>query len=233
MLDVLNLDEAHFALIRNLFTSGEIYTIRKGSYVGHKRLEVDFVNVWIRHPEMRPLSPQLPQGIPPVATDEDIEKYFVEYLMDPTLQPNELYKYSTYIYPQVQPIIEILKRGGDGTNQAAISIGDVESPFQDDPPCLRCLHFKIKNGKLRMFVYHRSWDCFSGFPLNVGGYQLLKEYIALEVGVEPGETVAFSSGLHLYDFQWPVALSRLNGVLPENSVITEEEVNRGEKWMKK
>jgi thymidylate synthase len=35
--------------------------------------------------------------------------------------------------------------------------------------------------------------------------QLLKEYVASEIGVEDGELIALSKGLHLYDYTWELA----------------------------
>ena len=40
-----NIDQAHFDLIRALFQSGSIYVIDRGSYEGHKRLELDFITL--------------------------------------------------------------------------------------------------------------------------------------------------------------------------------------------
>jgi thymidylate synthase len=34
---------------------------------------------------------------------------------------------------------------------------------------------------------------------------MLKEYMASEIGVEDGELVAMSKGLHLYDYSWEFA----------------------------
>ena len=35
--------------------------------------------------------------------------------------------------------------------------------------------------------------------------QLLKEYIASEIGVDDGELIASSKGLHLYEYAWELA----------------------------
>jgi len=61
---------------------------------------------------------------------------------------------------------------------------------------------------LNFVVYFRSWDLWSGFSANLGGIQLLKEYMAGEIGVEDGEIIASSKGLHLYDYTWELAKLR-------------------------
>ena len=71
-----------------------------------------------------------------------------------------------------------------------------------DPPCLRQIDTRIQDGKLHFYPYFRSWDLWGGFPANLGGIQLLKEYVAEEIGVEDGEIIASSKGLHLYDYNF-------------------------------
>jgi thymidylate synthase len=39
---------------------------------------------------------------------------------------------------------------------------------------------------------------------------MLKEYMASEIGVEDGEIIASSKGLHLYDYAWDLAKIRTN-----------------------
>jgi len=92
-----NIDETWFLLLKEAFEKGRRYRITEGSYKGHDRIAMDFVSGFVHNPHERPLAPQVPPHLPPVATDEDGEKYFVEYLMDSSLAPNEDYKYATWI----------------------------------------------------------------------------------------------------------------------------------------
>ncbi len=54
-------------------------------------------------------------------------------------------------------------------------------------------------GQLPILV-HNSWDLWSGSPANLAGIQILKEYMAGEIGVEDGEMIIESKGLHLYGY---------------------------------
>lgn len=74
--------------------------------------------------------------------------------------------------------------------------------------CLRSIDTRIKDGKLHFMVYFRSWDLWNGFPANLGAIQLLKEYMAGSIGVEDGQIIASSKGLHLYDYVWELARLR-------------------------
>jgi thymidylate synthase len=42
----------------------------------------------------------------------------------------------------------------------------------------------------------------------LAGLQLLKEYMAKEIGVDDGEIIASSKGLHLYHDCWDLAKTR-------------------------
>jgi len=65
--------------------------------------------------------------------------------------------------------------------------------------CLRGIDTWISDGRLHFWVYFRSWDHWGGFPVNLGGIQLMKEYMAAQIGVEDGILIVSSKDLHLYD----------------------------------
>jgi len=125
------------------------------------------------------------------------------------LSIDEFLEISTKINP-VEEVIQMYKEKGYGTNQATLEIGMPPDITLGDPPCLRMIDTRIKKDqegkwKLNFIVYFRSWDLWGGFPANLGGIQLLKEYMANSIGVAPGETIALSKGLHLYDHYWELA----------------------------
>ena len=157
-----NLDETWFELLRQLYRYGRRYKIDAGSFAGAERLEFDFVSGTILEPIQYteggvrlPLAVTVPQGIPAPTTDEAIENYFVEYLMNGELSPNEHYRYSTwlrggkYAIPnfdlngikqeamvlvpdQVQWCIDHYKRVGFGNNHCCMAVGYPESNFAYD-----------------------------------------------------------------------------------------------------
>lgn len=75
--------------------------------------------------------------------------------------------------------------------------------------CLRGLDFKIIDGYLFTHVVYRSWALFSGWGLNMAGFTLLNQYMAQEIGVNPGPLAFSSKGLHCYDFELDVLSLRL------------------------
>ncbi len=182
--------------------NGYDFVVKGGSYVGQIRKQLSFVSLRIKEPGKRPLSPIMPPGLPPPTTDEKIEKYFVEYLIDDVLRENEQYTYGSFIKPQLPKIVDILLKSKGNSNQACISVGDRESVNLPDPPCLRVVDFKVVNKKLNMTVFFRSWDLFAGLPENLGGLQLVKEYVLAHLDalqITDGDLIAYSDGLHLYE----------------------------------
>lgn len=83
-----------------------------------------------------------------------------------------------------------------------------------------CLYLRETHcGKhiLTMTVYFRSWDLWSGFPANLGGFELLKQYIADEAGLANGPMFAYSAGLHLYEMYEEVARIRTGLMLEDKN----------------
>ncbi|VEN72730.1 Thymidylate synthase [Candidatus Desulfarcum epimagneticum] len=208
-IEARDIPDAWFACVYDILDHGHKYVIERGSFKGRERLEFDYVTVHIKHPGARPLIPDIPPGlgIPNPVEDGYIESY-LPYLMTSDQKPNEDYTYGTYLEPQIAEVIRMYKTDGHGTNQAYMAIGDADSIRLDDPPCLRGIDTRIRYGKLHFMVYFRSWDLWNGFPANLGAIQLLKEYMAMEIGVEDGEIIAASKGLHIYDYIWELAQLR-------------------------
>jgi thymidylate synthase len=208
-IDARDLPDAWFQCVYQLLETGREYVIDRGSYAGQKRLEFDYVTIQIRYPGVRPLIPDIPPalGIPNPVADGYVEEY-LPYLMTSARQPGEDYTYGQYLEPQIAEVIRMYREDGFGTNQAYMTVGDPQAIYLGDPPCLRGIDTRIKDGKLHFIVYFRSWDLWNGLPANLGAIQLLKEYMASSIGVEDGEIIAASKGLHLYDYVWELAQLR-------------------------
>lgn len=126
---------------------------------------------------------------------------------------------------QVDEVIAKFRRGF-ANNQATMTVARPSDVHLDDPPCLRQIDCRIfpagvtnrdtapadfssDANKLHFMIYFRSWDLWAGFPANLAALAHLQEYMAGEIGVEPGEFICASKGLHLYDHFWELARVRL------------------------
>jgi thymidylate synthase len=204
LIEARDLSEAWFLCLRKILAEGYEYKIERGSYAGERRKELDFVLVQIKCPGTRPLTPDIPQGVPPPTTTEYVESY-LPYLMTAHRAEGEQYTYGQYLEKQITEVIRMYREDGYNTNQAFMAVGDAQSIFLSDPPCLRAIDTRIRNGQLNFALYFRSWDLWAGFPSNLAAIQLLKEYMASEIGVDDGEILAASKGLHLYEYSWELA----------------------------
>ena len=191
--------------LRKTLTEGYDYTVQRGSFAEQTRRELDYVVIQITYPRARPLVPDVPPGVPPPTSMEYVESY-LPYLMTSQKKEGEEYTYGQYLEKQIQEVIKMHKGSRKHyTNQAFMTVGGPETISFPDPPCLRSIDTKVYDGRLHFFVYFRSWDLWAGFPSNLAALQLLKEYMSSEIGVEDGELVATSKGLHLYKYAWEQA----------------------------
>lgn len=229
------ISDAWFQLIYNLFDKGYAQNIQKGSFENEQyRLQYAGIAVYIEHPYYD-MVPTIPPGlgIPAPTTMEYMEDYFANYLMNPELGENETYTYASRIQhtmpnggSQLDRVVEIL-RETPLTNQAVIEIGTPEDldicygkDGKLDPPCLRLLDFKVIPSDdiflLTVTAYFRSWDLWAGFPTNLGGIELLKQYVASVTSLKNGPMYAYSAGAHIYGYQEEIA--RLRTLRTRNSI---------------
>ena len=208
-IEARDLPDAWFQCLWEILDHGRKYTVDRGSYEGQQRLEFDYVTVHIKYPGTQPLLPDIPPayGIPNPVADDYLDDY-MPYLMTDAKQEGEDYTYGQYIHAQIDEVIRMFKEDGYGTNQAYMTVGEPSAIYLKDPPCLRGIDCRILDDKLHFMVYFRSWDLFGGFPANLAAIQTLKEYMAAEIGVEDGEMIVSSKGMHLYDYAWDLAETR-------------------------
>lgn len=113
--------------------------------------------------------------------------------------------YGQWFLNQIELMIWVYKNKGYRNNQMVLQVAHPTDMMLQDPPCLRHIDTRIQNGKLHFYPYFRSWDLWGGFPANLGGIQLLKEYCSGEIGIEDGDIVATSKGLHIYEYAFELA----------------------------
>ncbi|MCU0822226.1 MAG: thymidylate synthase [Spirochaetes bacterium] len=106
---------------------------------------------------------------------------------------------------QMELLIWTYKNKGHRNNQMVLQVAHPTDMLLMDPPCLRAIDTRIQDGRLNFIIYFRSWDLWGGFPANLAAMQMMKEYIASEIGVEDGEMICSSKGLHIYNYVWELA----------------------------
>lgn len=205
-----DLPDSWFRCIECVLKHGYEYAIDRGSFKGHRRRELDFVTIRVKNPGVRPLVPEIPKHLEaelPAPSSMDYVNKYLEKLATPAKEESEAYTYGERLTDpnvanQVEEVIGMYRREGFGTNQACMEIGMPGDIKLSDPPCLRLIDTRVRYGKFHFIAYFRSWDLWAGYPSNMATLQLLKEYMAQRIGVDDGELIACSKGLHLYDYQF-------------------------------
>jgi len=208
-IEATTLEDGWYKSLMAVLDKGTDYLISRGSFTGRYRKQLDFITVVFRYPGARPLIPFVPEGVP-APTDDDYIAEYLRCLVTSNKQSQEGYIYGDDLEEQIEKVIKMYKEPGPGTNQAYMAVGDRHSLDLEHSQCLRGIDTFVKNNKLHFMVYFRSWDLWAGFPSNLAGIQLLKEYMAQEIGVQDGEMIVTSKGLHLYDYSFDVAKRVLN-----------------------
>lgn len=204
-IEAFDIPDAWVQVVQKIYGEGEIFDIERGSEI--TRTKKIALSLDIENPENRPLV----HKDAPFSADY-VESYALEYLFIGEKHKSEEYTYGERLRKPVDQIEKVIERykkfKGDRQNTMVIRHPeDIDSP---DPPCLTVLDTEILNDKLHFIVYFRSWDAFAGFPANLAGLQLLKEYMAERIGIQPGKTIAFSKNIHLYERQFEIAGRLIN-----------------------
>lgn len=207
-IEATTLDDLYFKSILACLKHGRIYKVDSGSFSGSHRIEFDDAHLTVLYPTTRPLAPTPREGIPVATNNDKIESYFLEYIMDGSLKPNEHYKYSSWIVGtpdntklehndiprgtrlnQLEWCIDHFIQEGFGNNHCYITIGCAEGLQRYDwksdkdtgkgsTECLRGISLKVKDNRLNLKCIFRSWDLFAGLPENLGGLTKLMEYVS-------------------------------------------------------
>lgn len=120
-----------------------------------------------------------------------------------------LFKEADALYlNQIEWVIDTYRRLGYRNNQMVLQVAHPSDLTLLDPPCLRSIDTRIQDNTLSFMVYFRSWDLWGGMPANLAGIQILKAYMAEEIGVDDGEMIVESKGLHLYGYAEELAKLR-------------------------
>lgn len=211
-IEARDLQDAWVRLMYETIEKGRSYVVAEGSHKGDVRVTGDVSMGVIHRPEIRPFAPDPGPGKVVTFTDDKIQEYFENYVYrhgDAAKGINEDYNYSRWLTPLADQIMEYMNRFGGDTAHCTMRVGDpfcfsgyfaayVDETQRKTTPCLLGIDTKVVKGTLVFYVYYRSWDLFNGFPMNLGGFQILKEAMAAAVGLLPGATVFVCKDLHIY-----------------------------------
>ena len=221
LIKAFNLSNAWYQAVNLIYSKGEFFKVERGSEITlTKKLSV---TLDIEHPEHRPL---IDEKAP--CDMKYIEQVYLSYLFLPKKSSEESYTYGERLRNPVDQIGNVIKRYKEvrGDRQNTMVLRLPQDLNIKDPPCLTIIDTEVFYDKLHFFPYFRSWDCYAGLPANLAGLQILKEYIAKEIGVKPGKTIAYSKNLHIYERQFKFVEELLHKKTGSKKWWEEVEVHR-------
>lgn len=198
-----NLPDAWFRANKEILEDGVEFRVGRGSE--RTMTKKIAVALEVTHPEERPL-------VADRAPVSNLDRYTLENLFAEDKQSYD-YTYGSRLrseYDQIERVIEKFKEERKDRQNVMITRMP-EDLDHENPPCLTVVDLEILDDKLVNYSYWRSWDAHAGLPANLGGLQLLMEFMAREIGVDTGRMIAFSKNLHLYERQFEFVEDMLSG----------------------
>jgi thymidylate synthase len=218
IIEAYSLEDFYFQTIYEAVKTGQEITINKPDVDDTMRWQLDFLFGHIKCPGSKPLLPQMPEALSiPNPVDENYINNNLQYYMTDIINPNEEYTYGQFLSWQIEWCIEHYKKYPT-TRHCYMQVGKPEMLYYYDltppehTPCLRGVDTFIKNESLGFHIHFRSWNIWSAMPANLACLQLVKEYMADEIGVQDGEifVTCAKAGLSSDVFQLAQERTHLN-----------------------
>lgn len=105
--------------------------------------------------------------------------------------------YGIRVALQLPKVLQQLKET-PGSRRATIHIGVPGDGQETVKPCTQTLNFQIRNGRLNMTIFMRSWDVLSGLPYDVINFNGLNQVFSHLLGVKPGWNTWIAASFHVY-----------------------------------
>ena len=103
---------------------------------------------------------------------------------------------------QIEQAIARLRASSSTRRATAVTwIAPLDSN-REEVPCMIVDDFKLRDGRLNLSIFFRSHDFAGAYPANLYGLARLLQYVASEVGAEPGSISTTSASAHIYEHDW-------------------------------
>ncbi len=138
-------------------------------------------------------------------SEEDLEDY-AKQIVTPEKPEGVSYTYGARLFGngetnQVSEAVERLKKSFY-TRRAVASTWRLQDAKSDSPPCLMQISWNIQFNKLYQTATFRSWDIFSGMPINILALRKLQQDIAKQLGIECASLTCLGVSAHIYENNW-------------------------------
>lgn len=100
---------------------------------------------------------------------------------------------------QIGRVVDRLRQNPTSRRAIAITWIPGWDSYKADVPCLQIVDFLIRQGRLSLTAYFRSWDCQRAAPANMYGLGKLQSHVADAVGVPTGSLTIIAASAHTYE----------------------------------
>lgn len=193
MIVAKTIAEAKWLLLKKIKAEGWKQCIDSGSFAGCvNRIQIDPVFICIKEPLNL-------IDLPVNECMQHLDDYALS-LFDFSLHAEGTsYTYGERIAGQLSTLLAMLSDTPQG-NQAILTISRSSDIMEESPPCLREIHFMVKNETLDMTVYMRSNDIENAFFKNMYGLASFQSFVSEYTGHLIGKLFYFCSGAHVYNY---------------------------------
>lgn len=103
---------------------------------------------------------------------------------------------------QIEQAIARLRASSSTRRATAVTWIAALDSAREEVPCMIVDDFKLRDGRLHLSIFFRSHDFAGAYPANLYGLARLLQYVAGEVGAEPGSISTTSASAHIYEHDW-------------------------------
>ena len=137
-------------------------------------------------------------------------------------RPESLYFYDEDV--DYEEVITVRERDTQKRIRRKVISNECNKRETGTSQCLRGVDTVVTEGKLHFGVHFRSWNLWSAFLANLACLQVMKEYMAQEIGVGDGEMFATCMKLGLQESVFDIAKLR-TGLEREDSSSSNIDMN--------
>lgn len=131
--------------------------------------------------------------------------------------------YGPRVWPQLEHVCAELE-SSPASRRAVVYVGrhddlgvlmdpDESIARAGEMPCTCLWQFAVRDGKLRMSVYMRSWDLVWGLSYDVPSFVSVQAAVAAHLGVDVGDYYHTAGSAHVYERHWDLIPGRRTDAL--------------------
>jgi len=100
---------------------------------------------------------------------------------------------------QLKAVISRLRHSPSTRRAVAITWIPEQDNAEENVPCMQVVDFLLRDNRLHLTAFFRSWDCGRAAPANMYGLGKLLSYVAGSIWVPAGSLTIMAASAHMYE----------------------------------